>query len=1386
MPQIPRIANPSPAQTHAALSLVRQSQARTLGPNPGTQRIRQYQQELANDPRQQQFRETIAHYVRAAEGHLSAMEGRRAASGNLNLSQPVRGAGKGLSPAAAVQLGRLTQAQARPGPTAGVAQPEADNSVLGDVGSAIGSGASGLGDVIQEALAKTYPAGTPLKRGEERAPGATIVGGTLNPEVLGGIPELKARAMADALYQDPVGTTRNTLTSIPQTLSGILTGTARLAYEGTVEGKPATAFDQFGKSISRDANRRYGNLTKPGGVAADSKRMQKEGVLPEALDATIAFGGPAALAGKLLTKGIEATGYGADAAAAAARYREGLTQALQSPHPASVVEPKPSLGQSVRGTIHETAVKPRPNLRTSGAKNETPSVLPGSAIQPQPRSDNFFRGLPQTMLDNLRRAHTQKGLQAAADVRTAIEKDPNAASFLKPPKPGVQPLAHDVKPGEVVPLIQGGGRSDRFPGMAFFGAGRQQRVGTSRLKGQAVEMRRAEAHELAKTVEPQIKALTKQQDMVLVHAKEGTIPLHDPVAATRRLQEIHDQALEGSRDAAGRSMIPASDRRAGSDVAAQTGSVLKYIDKHGPESVFTPQFADAVHGLQDSRTTAPRDSSLSQDALVSRPHRPQVEHLERLAARHPNDPLAAQTTHMAAQIKQLEKEGGDLRVGRDGAGADLSVQARHSLAANKYATAHNLAIDLARTHNLPTDPAYIEHTKRFTEGNLVHTVGNKAPAIQKHMGGDLARKGYRSTDSGLILNGMLKNIRNDYKTKYLKPWHDRFNVAPPNLTAHEAEEWLHNSGRNPAHYEIAHLGRLRASLAEDIHAETGHPHFNLDAQAHAVHTGNVIDQALGRNIPRSDVTKGAGVYPIAAVNELKGILSKPSLPGRTFGKLKSVVSSLMLDTSLPWLQTMTGVTYPLQMLYSGAGPAALREAVSFYHPLSAADKATFDRYFGIDNKFEMSSHGITSERIGATAPKGFEELSRITHLAKQFPLVKVFVKNRPDHIILRMERVPRRYARIAAAYKGVRTQALREMLASSKDVMEHQGKLAMAFTRLQHFGRKPAQEWLDAAMKNQPAMEAHAVHLNKVMGNWKDTTSFERRILGRMILFYPWLRYSVTLALKTLPKDHPLAYATALKYGAIQHQYLHELLGTDPTVGNVYLGPEQPNVAPANRKFSVIGIRQANPLMNTVSDLLGAESPAQLLGVLPPYVSDLLEWAAGKNLFTDKPLKGADKGEPELKPGHRPQLVPFMLNRALQTLSPGRTALKVTGHGMPQSDESLPWATKPVQYSPKTLRKIGREHAATGGSVGQQLLSELLPLKPHSDEGKLATKIRTEGKQAKEQQHKERLEHQHLSGVAGEADNATQALERLESGSAPSSSRENQSALEALERHEAR
>lgn len=71
-PHIPRLPNPTPQQAQSALAVARRSQDRAVGPGASTQRIRQYQRELQQDPRNREYIQTVEHYARALQRTLPA------------------------------------------------------------------------------------------------------------------------------------------------------------------------------------------------------------------------------------------------------------------------------------------------------------------------------------------------------------------------------------------------------------------------------------------------------------------------------------------------------------------------------------------------------------------------------------------------------------------------------------------------------------------------------------------------------------------------------------------------------------------------------------------------------------------------------------------------------------------------------------------------------------------------------------------------------------------------------------------------------------------------------------------------------------------------------------------------------------------------------------------------------------------------------------------------------------------------------------------------------------------------------------------------------------------------------------------------------------------
>lgn len=1150
-----------------------------------------------------------------------------------------------------------------------------------------------------------------------------------------------------AFVKDPTGVTKKTLSSLPAMANALAMTGVRLGEETGLgvakltganvpkgQGEPGKALGEFAKGAVKGTIHTIGENQKE-----VEQEVGKEGAANQILTYAPAGGGVGAITGRLASKALEAAGIGAKDFAAVQAARDAALIAHQHPAmskflegrgAAAPVAPALSRATKAKAFLHESAAQPRPNLRTAPG-NEPAKVQPGAAVKPQERSPNLFRASGQTALDNARRAYQLHGLERVGKEQQAYLADHPHVNGDQPVT-YAQHLANLTKQGEVTPLFQKGGLS--IPGVSHFvGATKQQRMGASYPKADLVQAGQNARGVVAAAVQPALKDLSPVQRKLVVLAKEGHFPLHDPQAAQTWLQEISRQAKQGSSNG---TLIPLVHRMTGSDVGRQVDSVLAHMQKHGPESVVTPQFQKLVQAVPDERMVSGKDPILKQipDEVAARKYLPQQQTLDAWAQHEltkPNPHPDAGVTEMAVrQIHEKLQAGKDLR--RDG---------RNAEADREFAQAKNLADENAKRHGLPTDRAYIKHQRTIGKENWLHTVGQRSPSEEKQWRSVLQRQGYRSTDPRLIEDAMLKSIRNHLAVEHIAKFDQRFRVPglPDGMTAKEAHQEMLKRGLNPEHYEVAHLGKVFQGMKDRQVGGADMLHLDVNPADHAKAMGDLLQQARG--VHPADTTKGATIYPKTALDELHGALSQSGMAGRVYGKVKGSYSSLMLGTSPAWATTMGLVTYPSQALMGGAAPWnawRIGAGARYYDRMGTGAKREFDQATGTDNPFTSSHEGRT-EKIGSTGrmvgkpPAHIEDLINSMKLWSGSPLGKFLHNNRPDRIVLKLERVPRRYARIGVATKHMKSLALDKMLAESKGLQGAQSQLEKSMIRLQHLGRMPSAQYMDEVLKSVPHMEEVARRTSVVMGEWKKMTNFERNLASKIPLFYPWVRYSVKLAAKSLPANHPLMYGFAGQLATMSNEHLKELLGTEAPTGKAPLGRAQPQLEPEERQWGWAGAPQADPLLNVVTEILSGK-PSKMVGGLPPFVAAPLEWAVNRGSFTDKPLK---KSEPYKRGEHneeRPSLAPYLANKTLGSFLPGRALQDITAKGRPQSDESL-LGSAPMHYSPRTESSIeeGAEEKnkrSAYGKVGKYAF----PLLPHTEPGLLRAKLKEEEKAKKKEE----------------------------------------------------
>jgi hypothetical protein len=1174
-----------------------------------------------------------------------------------------------------------------------------------------------------------------------------------------------ALGTAKAFVKDPVSVTKHTISSLPNIANSLAGEGLRLGEETGLgaakkagfpvpkgEGEPLKAVEEFGKG----AVQQTGHILKQSEGEVE-KEVGKEGAAQQVLTYLPVGGGAGALSGRLLSKAAEASGIGAKEFAAQSAARDAAIVAHQHPAMHDFLEGGPKGAawtkapakltkvQQAKAFVHETAAQPRPNLRTAPGA-EPARVEPGAAVRPQDRSPNFFRSAGQTALDNARRSYQLHGLERVANERAAFLRNYPDMQHDSVPVSYAQHLANLTKQGEVTPLFQQGGLT---LGGRFVGASKAQRMGASYPGG---DLRRA--GEMARMtvrnqVSPALKDLSPVQRKLVILAKEGHFPLHDPAKAQQWLREISRQAKEGSNNG---TLIPIVHRMMGSDVGRQVDSVLAHMDKHGAASVITPTFQKLVEG-PDERLISPKDKILQQipDEVGARKYLPQQQTLDAWAkheielaqaqSRAPH--LDAQSTAEAVkQIHQKLQAGKDLRAQ---ARAAEGAQAKdlHAQADNHFAEAKNLADENARRHGLPTDRAYIQHQRTRGRENWLHTVGKRSPQEPKQWRSILQKQGYRSTDPRLIEDGMLKSIRNTLAVENIAKFHDRFAVpgTPDGLTAKEAHAEMLRKGLNPDHYEVAHLGKIFHGITDRTVGGADMLHLDLNPLDHANALGQLVQDARG--VHPGDTTKGAHIYPTTALHELQGSLSGTKLAARAYGQAKGRFSSLMLGTNPAWATTMSTVTYPFQALMGGARPWDFPASSKWYKGLPQAEKRSFDLQTGTDNPFR-STHEVRAEHIGSSAKalqhhQALDDLVSTMKMFRESPFGTFLHNNRPDRIVLALERVPRRYARIAVATKHMKGTALDKMLEEAKGVQAAQSKLEKAMIRLKYAGRMPSDRYMQEILKSRPHMEAVAQKTASMMGEWMKTTNFERNIASKIPLFYPWVRYSINLATKALPQTHPLAYALAGQLGVLSREDMRRLLGTDTPIGKAPIGRAQGG-EPSERNYDWAGASQADPLLNQITSLISG-TPAGVAGVLPPFIGAPIEYAMNRDSFTDKPLKNSEPYKHGQKEETRPPLGGTLLSKSLGAFAPYRAGLGIASKGQPQAANALPWALAPMHYSPRTEQSIAEEQEERSkAGIKSQIGKYALPLLPHKEPGIVRAKL--------QQQEKERKKEEEAAGSA--------------------------------------
>lgn len=925
-----------------------------------------------------------------------------------------------------------------------------------------------------------------------------------------------------------------------------------------------------------------------------------------------------------------------------------------------------------RATGRGPTVRKRPALRRSGGK-----------ATPQSTSRNANVAYLQHKLDRTR-GRVSARRQATAE------------------KGGRVPaLDVSLGPGEVAPLRRGNVIGDRTVG---------------RRKSRGVQAMKAEqSREVHRGASRAVAQLDRNERRGFKYAMQ--LGIRDPQAAVAALTE-HRKRIVREREAQG-TEIPKTLRG--------TNDELPVIDRllADPGKVFTPRLAQVAEGerLRGNRV-AQSDPGLATEQALLRRYAQQAEHLGVKRQRQPavaHELEAANKQFWTAlhRAQALKKKGKD--PARELAKAKA---AEHRFNALKAGAPESTAAFVKRVRAAAekqglSRPAYFASQKRPEAKYGSYALGGaKAVAEDKRYTGALFRTGREDTRPQVHADALAQNIKRKHNWNTVA---DNFESNAfawgKNKTIGQLRDELDRRGIDPGSVAFWNPGKYRdARKGTEGQREEA---FGDDVAPPGL--DKAVDEAAtdwhGLSTKGEDFanTSGWSVIPKSVYDEIHADTRPSGKVARSWDVVKGKQSRILLGTNPPWLAFQAASNTLLTGL-AKTGPFDAAKSVAWWRRLDPAQREAAMTYVGV------GAHHVDVQqtKLGASANG---RLTNGYRAFKQTPALQRLGKMNPLDAMFRADNAQNNFFRKAVLYSQVKREAYRRIGLNVGGAAAMQARTHGLFTL-------GPEAQMKAVLRDRPALERHAAHVNNMLGDYLTYTAKERRILGRSVMFYGFLRFSLNFTFHTMPTKHPVMSALIGNLGRLQTEEVRRLLGGDElpfALGKLYYTKDG--------KLKEVGLARLNPATNAVMEMVGNPRPlGKLIGSLPPIVNTALDLAFEKTGFTGKPLmvegehrKGAEERQATGIGIGDANAARVAANRMLRLAMPYRAWEGVEYKGVPHGDDSFPFAPRPTGYKdPKVtgdIAKSRRRQAAKG--TGGLLLEEFAPFLPKDTrDPEIAARIR--------------------------------------------------------------
>jgi hypothetical protein len=420
---------------------------------------------------------------------------------------------------------------------------------------------------------------------------------------------------------------------------------------------------------------------------------------------------------------------------------------------------------------------------------------------------------------------------------------------------------------------------------------------------------------------------------------------------------------------------------------------------------------------------------------------------------------------------------------------------------------------------------------------------------------------------------------------------------------------------------------------------------------------------------------------------------------------------LMLGLSPPWLMFQFASNASLAGLVGRTlNPFDFVEGVRWSRKFRAEDPeghAVWEAENGITHNHhaitEQPNLGrLTDEQWIAAWWRGFKR----THF------MRVAHRMNPLNAMFRMdEELNNNFFRTALFYSKARKAAYRRM---GRNI---QGSSRNIDNLINRVLAKPPDRRPQAIATHGRQFEETAQQVRDILGDYMTYTPAERQTLGRFVMFYGYLRFSLKFVFHTMPVGHPIMTNILAQMGEMGSDEIKKLLGVPEDydlpasmLAQVYLEGDDGSLRSIN-------YGRMNPFINAVTQM---ERPTQAFGLVSPMYQSLADQAFNESAFTgrDFQIEGRIKKAPPegyygsykslLRPGSPRNRI--FARQQLKMLFPYRlweeAALEPS-----QTDDALAWSPRPLKIKEEEARRgINRDRRKwREKSTSEKLAPDVFP-----------------------------------------------------------------------------